>query len=244
VTVTFEDSTTRDFTLDPRTSYTIISSNNLATISGRTLTANPSATGNGTVTVLVSFPGTYGVSATINVTVVVFSSFTLQAYPYPTYSGSVATQTLEQIHCSGVFQRAQARLVALFSDGQSIDVSSSASFASSNTSVASFQNSQIIVGAKAGTTTITGTYSSRTSNGLLMTFGGSIGITSLVLSNSLTSSTLRGVPGTTSDLSVSDPTILMKFFCSDDEDISISPLNYLFVYLKIIFFQLFFCRSH
>eukprot|EP00959_Pyramimonas_sp_CCMP1952_P211507 4426236-Pyramimonas_sp.AAC.1 len=79
------------------------------------------------VTVRVTFPG-YGagrsLSATATAQLVVLDDLTVEARPFPTYTGSAAhvARVLNQVHCSGKYQRATLEAVANLTDGSTFDV--------------------------------------------------------------------------------------------------------------------------
>ncbi|KAK3278768.1 hypothetical protein CYMTET_13314 [Cymbomonas tetramitiformis] len=139
VTMTYEDGTTKDFTSDARTQYTIISGSSLAAMENSTVAASTEATGSGEVQVQVSFPSyasASSITAEVTLEVVIFDSLGVTAKPYPSYSGSANTDTLKQVQCTGKYQRARATVTASLSDASAYDVTSqSTSLTSSNTAV-------------------------------------------------------------------------------------------------------------
>ncbi len=202
VTVDYEDQTTRDFSSDSRAVFTITSGSEFATLDGRTLTAKPGS-GGGFVTVNVTFPGTYAVSASVTVELVVFSRFTIDAFPFPSFSGSTATQTLHQVQCSQKFQKATARLVASLNDDSSYDVSNVAQFSSSNVNVMGVESSRIVFGVAAGQANLIGSFGGSTSSPLVFSVTNNPAvITAVTPTTSLTSNTLRGAAGASSTLRV------------------------------------------
>jgi hypothetical protein len=202
--VSFSDGTSRDFSTDIRTLYTIVNGTDLATMNGRKVVASPTAPSNGTITVYVNFPGAYPVNTTVNIELVLFDRLLIQTYPNPTYSGAPATQILRQLQCSGVFERASVALTGVLSDGTTFVVTTASSISSTNTSAVGVDSAnRVVYGVTEGQADIRGTFSGASSDFLTIQVSGATWITALTLTNpSLTSSTLKGPIGTQATIKV------------------------------------------
>ena len=136
--MTFDDATSRDFSNDPRTVFELVGGGDLATLSGRTLTAIEGASGVGTITVKVSFPF-YAplISSTDTVSFVKLDSLAATSYPYPSYSGSTGSQksVLNLVACTGVYQQTLMSSRGTMSDASTYDLSSYASYQSQATGI-------------------------------------------------------------------------------------------------------------
>ena len=185
VLVHFVDGSTQDYTLDPRTNYTVtpVVDDNffsaadaapaLVTINDATASViSPRIAGN--VTVMVTFPGTYPFSASVSLTVVYLESVVIQTLPWPGDGSSItSTQgadvtTLAPLACSGIHQRLEARATGILSDGTFYAGSSfykRVSFLSGRSAIASFDSAPCfkqacrgLVAHRAGRTQLTATF--------------------------------------------------------------------------------------
>ncbi|KAK3235409.1 hypothetical protein CYMTET_54389 [Cymbomonas tetramitiformis] len=215
VTATFDDGTTRDFTLDSRSTYTVTSGGALVEVTVGTSSVTASViegtTGFGAVTIEVSFP-TYAssITATTIVTVIGVSSVALSSNPYPTYNGSSSftESVLSLVQCTRTYQRAVLMATATLSDGNTHDVTSESSYAISQSSGLSVTASNGIVEASAdGSCDVTATYYSVASTAFTYTVESNrVSVTSLTHTTSWSGSnfptTFYAVKDSTKTLSV------------------------------------------
>jgi hypothetical protein len=174
VALHFSGASTRTFTSDARTVYTLTDGRALASVSpSGLLSICANATGGGAITVAVSFP-TYasaaGVTASVALRVVGVASVAVSASPFPAFtgSGSLSATTLRRVHCTPAYQRATLKLTATLTDASTADVTSAAAFTSSAPAVAAVSGAQL-VGVAAGAASVSGAFSGVSSAGAAFT---------------------------------------------------------------------------
>ncbi|KAK3274560.1 hypothetical protein CYMTET_17257 [Cymbomonas tetramitiformis] len=215
VTGTFDDGTSKDFTLDSRSTYTVTSGGALVEVTVGTSSVTASVIAGtadfGSATIEVSFP-TYAssITATTTVTVIGTSSVALSSNPYPTYSGSSSftESVLSLVQCTSTYQRAVLTATATLSDGTTHDVLSESSYAISQTSGLSVtaSNGRVVASAD-GSYDVTATYYSVASTAFTYTVESNrVSVTSLTHTTSWSGSnfptTFYAVKDSTKTLSV------------------------------------------
>ncbi|KAK3242510.1 hypothetical protein CYMTET_47799 [Cymbomonas tetramitiformis] len=215
VTGTFDDGTSKDFTLDSRSTYTVTSGGALVEVTVGTSSVTASVIDGtadfGSATIEVSFP-TYAssITATVTVTVIGTSSVALSSNPYPTYSGSSSftESVLSLVQCTSTYQRAVLTATATLSDGTTHDVLSESSYAISQTSGLSVtaSNGRVVASAD-GSYDVTATYYSVASTAFTYTVESNrVSVTSLTHTTSWSGSnfptTFYAVKDSTKTLSV------------------------------------------
>lgn len=219
--VSFADGSTKDFTSDKRTVYTVRAgaSSSLLTLSApRTVTVVSGAV-LGSVSSLafvdVTFPGTYSVSGTASISVVKFLSLSISTQPYPTpltaYTGNILT--LKLLSCADYWERLQGLAVGTLSDGTAMSAYSFysvVSWSTSNSAIASLStlcvssNCRGLVAASPGTITLTGSFYGISSSLDITISNVRASMVSLSIAATIgTSGTLVGVAGTTATMSMS-----------------------------------------
>ena len=143
VLVDFDDGTTRDFTDDARVSTQVTTQIACGTVEGTTLTVGAGVPCD-LLAVQVTVPA-LGASLrdTTSVAVVRLDALQASAVPYPSFVGStgIALTSMGRLDCIAAYQHAQLRVLAMLSDGSSMDVTSAVSAATSSTGLVVAQNS-------------------------------------------------------------------------------------------------------
>lgn len=121
VTMYFDDGSHQDYSSDFRTRFTISEgSGDLVQLNGNMITVVDDAIikSDSSVSIAVSFPGYFTVSAETSISDVEFISLEATTVPWPAqanYEGNV--RFLRAFGCSGIFQRLEARATGTLSDG-------------------------------------------------------------------------------------------------------------------------------
>jgi len=179
VTISYEDNSTVTFTSDDRTAYTSSDDTLLSITSAGVVSVPTSSTTSGKATVTVTFP-TYtagaSLSASIELEVVLYASLQITVNPYDGSQFYTSTiTTLQQVQCTGEYQRGWAKLTAVLTDGKNVDVSSStsstvASGTTSSISISGVSGSQFILfGLATGSSIITGGFKSSSTGSTITT---------------------------------------------------------------------------
>jgi len=178
VTMSYQDGSTVTFTSDDRTSYTSSDDTLLSVTSTGVVSVPTSSTTSGKATVTVTFP-TYtagaSLSASIELEVVLYASLQIAVNPYDGSQFYTSTiTTLQQVQCTGIYQRGRAKLTAVLTDGKNVDVSTStgSTVTSGTTPSISISGGSgspfILIGEATGSSIITGGFKS-TSTGSTIT---------------------------------------------------------------------------
>jgi len=170
VTMSYQDGSTVTFTSDDRTSYTSSDDTLLSVTSTGVVSVPTSSTTSGKATVTVTFP-TYtagaSLSASIELEVVLYASLQIAVNPYDGSQFYTSTiTTLQQVQCTGIYQRGWAKLTAVLTDGKNVDVSTStgSTVTSGTTPSISISGGSgspfILIGEATGSSIITGGFKS------------------------------------------------------------------------------------
>ena len=220
VMVGFDDGSFKSFSSDTRTAIAVVSDGSDTMVElhdDQSLTVLPSATiraDSSLARVLVSFPGTFAVSATGSVRVVELANLSVSSQPYPAVGGFLGNAgVLRLVACSGIYQRLEATATAVLSDGTqqtALHFYKRVAFTSSDPSVADFTSvpswsgmKRGLVATQAGRTIITGLFGGLNASTTIRVEDVETGIDSLTIASDIGSSgTLRGVAGTRDSVKV------------------------------------------
>jgi hypothetical protein len=176
--------------------------------------SSTSAEGLVAVPILVSFEN-YPAASHLSDTIVIFITeldyLTVQSEPYPAYVEDFQDPSiLQSIGCSSVFQKAEAKVHATLSNGNSTEITEYATFSSSNTGVVT-TDGNILTGVAVGTVEITASYDEIESEPYDMTVANSAIQIVSIEENTLTDDTFNEVLGTTQllnlEVTLSDGTV-------------------------------------
>ena len=175
VTLSYEDGTDADFTLDERTVYDDVTGDPMdlfeLSVGADGITVVPTGAGVGTATLGVSFTHA-AVTAEVTVSIVKHEGFALDAHPWPAYAGSTAVSktTLKQLEGTGSYQQAVLSLQTILTDGFEIDLSAHAGtgYGVAGAAVAVVAKNKVSAQAP-GTAEITATFAGASSAPLTMT---------------------------------------------------------------------------
>ena len=220
VMVGFDDGSFKSFSSDTRTAIAVVSDGSDTMVElhdDQSLAVLPSATiraDSSLARVLVSFPGTFAVSATGSVRVVELANLSVSSQPYPAVGGFLGNAgVLRRVACSGIYQRLEATATAVLSDGTqqtALHFYKRVAFTSSDPSVADFTSvpswsgmKRGLVATQAGRTIITGLFGGLNASTTIRVEDVETGIDSLTIASDIGSSgTLRGVAGTRDSVKV------------------------------------------
>jgi len=210
VVVLFSDGSTQSFTspaYDDQAVFSILDgSANLNLVDNRVDIVDNATIGD-TFIIGVSFPGLYGLSANVSASIVGLSHVTLDSFSYP---ACIVASTLHQsskteifqIGCSGEYQRLNAVVFGVLSDGSSKEITGFSSISSNVTSVAAFSSHSVLGGIAPGVTYLEAEYHSVFSNTLMVSVSsGSVHLTALAISPDALS-TITGTIGFTTPLGI------------------------------------------
>jgi hypothetical protein len=168
VTMRFADGSSKDFTSDSRTVYTIVGGADLASMSGNVINSLSAASGFGTVTVNVTFnSNAYNqMFKTVTVDVVVFKTLGLNVFPFPTFSGSSPVSTLRRVQCSLQYQRAVPVVTATLTNGDVFTVTSQSQYFTNDSNTAIVLTSPLlqIAGVNSGAVLVWGVFGGQQSS--------------------------------------------------------------------------------
>jgi hypothetical protein len=217
VTVFYDDGSARDFTYHNNTVLTIIQGDDLVELDGNRLTVLPTAiiepNLNWDVTIQVTFPGLYDCSDVANTSVVEFEYLNLTAVNYPSVLGLESISELRQIHCSGIYQRAELMAVGVLTDGTTkggVSFSRWVNFTSSDDSLGTFTVAPCFQGrcrglatAAAGSLIVQGKFGGVAAHLMINILGESVTITHVEALPTIGDfDTLHGLVNTTDNLEV------------------------------------------
>eukprot|EP00854_Cymbomonas_tetramitiformis_P008861 gene8861-10501_t len=172
VSIHYDDGTSRDFTTDSRTVYTVVSGS-LAYVEGNTVMPREDVLlgTSGSVTVEVSFPDysdATSLTASVVVHVVSVQSLDMTLHSYPRGNGTGEVSHFILVLGTSVMQRGIASLVVRLTDGSSVSVTDEVTYSVSDPAVASMTD-EYLYPLMAGTTVLNALWQEITSNEVTVT---------------------------------------------------------------------------
>eukprot|EP00854_Cymbomonas_tetramitiformis_P007002 gene7002-8348_t len=172
VTVTFEDGTTKDFSLDSRAVLTVFSGDDLVRFTSANIAqVKPDTSSFGPVEIEVTFPiYAPGLTATASLSVVGMSHLKVSSAPYPAFPGSeVINETvLSNVLCSETFQRSQLAVTSYLTDGTSRVVTTYSTFSNTPSAGMSIDAGAVVSVSAAGVYQVRASYATVDTNAISM----------------------------------------------------------------------------